>query len=401
MCYVQHENVGEDMFDFFGSNKKIVCPVCISKIDPHDVRYHCQNLSCDNHELKITKAQLVSLRNKKNNKGQYICELCSGNLVKICNTCSTDLPLDIEELDRKTIAVFGIRASGKSSYLGSLLNNIQYLADPGNYYVSSTYFSDTIADDVNFDYINPLENARLLDATNAGESKVISTNLSINIERENFESKFILTLFDMAGESFNKMGDMKIADQKNYMKDLSGIIFIIDPLMEGNKELLTDLFGNYELSPEPTQHHRALTNVISYLKLNAGIKTTQKIDIPTAFVIGKIDVLEKSEKYGTMNLFRKSNFLNENMEVNLNEVDTNHDECIDMLYSWSNDYKNRDIGRFINTMKTDFSNFKLFGVSALGKEITTTSVVDVNPIRLFEPILWLFEKNGIIKSNRW
>lgn len=389
------------MFDLFNGSKKIVCPVCVSKIEPNDVRFHCQNMSCENHEMQITRAQLISRRNKKNNKGQFICESCGGNLVKFCSTCRTDLPLDIEQLDRKTIAVFGIRASGKSSYIGSLLREIHTISYPEHYYVSSTFFSDEIADRVEYDYLNPLQDARLLDATHAGESKVISSTISINFEQQAEEKKFILTLFDMAGESFTHMESMKTADQKNYMKDLSGIIFIIDPLMEGNKELLDSMFGEFQMSPEPTQHHRALTNVISYLKLNSGLRTTQKIEIPTAFVIGKIDVLEKSEKYGTMNIFRKSSFLNENFAINENEIEHNHEECFNMLYSWSNDFRNRDIGRFVNTMKTEFSNYRIFGVSALGKEITTTSVVDVNPIRLFEPLLWLFQQNNIIKMDRW
>jgi hypothetical protein len=72
-----------------------------------------------------------------------------------------------------------------------------------------------------------------------------------------------------------------------------------------------------------------------------------------------------------------------------------------MLYSWSKEYKNRDMGRFVTMMKTDFDNYKVFGVSALGKEITSSNVMDVNPIRLFEPVLWIFSKNKLIGRDRW
>lgn len=379
----------------------LICPVCITKIKHNDVRYKCQNMSCDNSEQSITKSQLVARRNKKNKAGNYICEACGGNLVKYCDTCSSDLPVDVENIPRKTIAVFGIRASGKSSYIGSILREFHTLTSPGNYYVSTTYFSDEIADRVEYDYLNPLEDCRLLDSTYAGESKVISSTLSINYEKKKKEDRFILTLFDMAGESFNNMDSMKIADQNNYMQNLSGIIFLIDPMMQANSELIKEMSAIVENNSEVVDHHRALSNVITYLRLNSGLKSTQKIDIPTAFVIGKSDLLEKVPRFSTMNIFRKSKFLNDNLEINEAELEKNNQECSEMLYSWSKDYKNRDIGRFINTMKTDFSDFKIFGVSALGKEITTTSIVEVNPIRLFEPVLWIFNKNKIIGRSRW
>lgn len=384
----------------FGFKKEIICPVCVTRIDYNDVRYHCQNTSCDKFERRVTRQVLISRRQKTNSKGLYVCEDCGSNLIKICETCKTDLPVDIESISRRTVAVFGIRASGKSSYIGSLLREMYQLNSYGNYHVDSRYFSDEIQNTVEFDYINPLKNARLLDATHAGESKVISSNITISIENPKpKQENFILTIFDMAGESFTDRTSMKTADRKNYMKDLSGIIFLIDPLMDGNKKLINEILDKQDMNPESVQHQRALTNVIDYLKVNAGIKTSQKIDIPTAFVVGKVDVLEKSEKYSTMNIFRKPNFINDKFEINLDEVKKNHQDIEKMLLSWASDYKNGDIGAFINSMKSSFSNYRLFGVSALGKDITSTSVVETNPIRLFEPLLWLFHKDGLIKES--
>ncbi len=378
----------------------VVCPVCVSKIKHNDIRYKCQNMSCDNSEQSITKAQLIARKNKKNKQKNYVCESCGGNLVKYCEVCGTELPVDIEDIPRKTIAVFGIRASGKSSYIGSLLREFHTLNEPGDYFVSNTYFSDEISDRVEYDYLNPLEDARLLDSTYAGESKVISSTLTIGYEKKKDE-KLILTLFDMAGESFTNMDAMKMADQNNYMQNLSGIIFLIDPLMKDNQELIKQLPDINNLNVEEVEHNRALTNVVNYLRINSGLRTSDKINIPTAFVVGKIDVLEKVPKYSTMNIFRKTNFIGKSLTVNENEVDKNDAECSKMLYSWSKEYKNRDMGRFVTMMKTNFNNYKVFGVSALGKEITSSSVMDVNPIRLFEPVLWIFSKNKLIGKDRW
>ena len=387
----------------FGFKKEVTCPVCVSRIDYNDLRYRCQNSSCERNEKKnsMSRQNLISRRNKTSSRGMYVCEDCGSNLIKYCDKCGADLPIDIETIPRHTVAVFGIRASGKSSYIGSLLREMYKLNSPGNYHVDSRYFSDEIQNTVEFDYINPLQNARLLDATHAGESKVISSNITINIEKPKpKQNNFILTIFDMAGESFTDRTSMKTADRKNYMKDLSGIIFIIDPLMEGNKKLIKEILDKQDMNPESVQHQRALTNVIDYLKLNAGIRTNQKIDIPTAFVVGKVDVLEKSDRYSTMNIFRKPQFLSDHFEINLNEVEKNHNDIESMLHSWSTNYNNGDIGAFINSMKSAFSNYRLFGVSALGKDITSTSIVETNPIRLFEPLLWIFHKDGVVKEKK-
>src|SRR5437588_79978 len=129
----------------FSSRKMIICPFCFEEFPTEDLRLRCMKLECTGKSEDALYAHArgyastIMGRVLVPGKGrvrhglpyQVRCDFC--NTVShtfLCPNCHFELPHDIGQIDQKIIAIIGARASGKSHYIASLINQLEQVIAP-------------------------------------------------------------------------------------------------------------------------------------------------------------------------------------------------------------------------------------------------------------------------------
>jgi hypothetical protein len=375
---------------------KFTCPYCYAEHTINDCRLKCSYNIIGNSDKKckfdITKYDddngydWIPTANKKK------CLACKEAAKQIYCDERADKEIPIEFLSMKSlpIALLGAKASGKSNYIGVLVNEIRKkMAGPFNSSLGMTCSKES-KDAYDELYYRPLYTEGFtVRATDAGvEIPPLIFPLTFMNTKNKIVNMAALTFYDTAGENLN---DKSVMHKFNrYITNAHGIIVLLDPLQVSNIRRKLSANGFNGLPEQNTEIYDVLNSIIDVIRSVKNIKG--QIKIPLALVFTKIDVLEQynilpsdsclreESEHIKRGAFVQSDFENTNIQMR------------DLIDNWLDD----DLLGYIN----QFETHSFFGVSALGCNPNGTALDSkgIHPRRVLDPLLWLLALNSYIQT---
>jgi len=306
-----------------------------------------------------------------------------------CLNTGKEIPIDLLSMKSMKIALLGAKASGKSNYIGVLINEIRKeMTVPFNCQLTITASHETMQAYEKLYYRPIYIEKHPVMATAGGETPPpLIFPLRFMDGKKNIVNKAALTFYDTAGENLD---DTNVINKFNsYILNANGIIMLLDPLQVPKFRDELESKGFNDLPEQNTEIYNILSIIIDVMRNTKNIKG--QINIPLALVFTKIDVLEQynilppdsclrdeSEhiKYG---LFVKRDF----------QITDNHIQ--DLLDRWLDG----ELSGFINM----FKKHSFFGVSSFGENPVNNKLrKNICPRRVLDPLLWLLAENGYIKT---
>lgn len=402
---------------------KFICPYCFEEHRVDEIEFRCFNSRCgDFPDEKMTLYEMGDPNNpiklkRTFNKGEAKesqgtdwakCPECGEKTHKvICPSCHNLLPESTISGTDMIISVVGARASGKSHFVGVLINELRNRIAPSfdgalegfddSYARWERYFAKAL-----YDNNVKLELTRSsLQNVDNGAYRPLIFKLKLPKKKKFFFGKdgietFTFVFFDTAGEDLNDEDVMSTVNK--YIYKSAGIIFLLDPCQLGQVANKLDEKEIKNASPvdysNATRSDEIITRVSNLIRNDRNLSQDKKIDIPVAAVFSKFDILESILPQGLTVLNPSPHCRQGAFDLaDWHNVDS---EIRSLLTSW-------DEQSFIANLDSNYEKYSFFGVSALGFNNNPDDKGHINrpqPHRIEDPILWLLEENKVIKANK-
>ncbi|MFI8237874.1 hypothetical protein ACIF83_11560 [Streptomyces sp. NPDC085866] len=314
--------------------------------------------------------------------------------VRVCGSCHSDLPSDYCDQDSRIIALVGAKASGKSTYVSVLVNELNHRVGQA-YHASlaamgqSTQTRDKeMAEDL-------YERLRLPDATRPAALGFNDPLLyRLSLPRKGLlggagTRHTTLVFFDAAGEDL--AGAEAMDRYTRYLGAADGIVLLVDPLQLGS---VRDRLAVKEGPPMPvveTSPQQIAADLAAQLRAHGKGRARGRVSTPIAVAVTKTDMLGP--------LLDPHSPLLRNAPHSAGTYDGEdrlavHEELRSLLTDW-------DSGALLRQLELDFGELSLFGLSALGAPPPADAPADVpksgpQPVRVEDPLLWLLSRRGLL-----
>lgn len=370
---------------------KFTCPYCYGKHEILDCDMTCSdNLNgvpravCGLGVKKDPSTFLIPKASKSK------CLHCrEASLDVYCNEIHKIVPRDYLAGSGMTVALVGAKASGKSNYIGVLVNEIKRKMSNSFNCSLNVCCSEESKRYYDENYYNPLfVDGYVVAGTNVEQIPPLLFPLNFMDNKNRIKNTASLTFYDTAGENFDSAANINVFSR--YIPNADGVILLLDPLQL--PPVREKLQGKMTLPAQNTDVvdilSRIVTNIRNVKKIKGNIKT------PLAVVFTKIDALIK---YGVISqdsvVAGESEHLNRGVFVQ-SDFESVNLELKDMLENWL-------AGDLLQQMK-NFEKFSFFGVSALGDvpNDMKLSTSKIHPLRVLDPLLWLLAENNYIKKAK-
>ena len=388
------------------SKSRITCQVCFNYFSFKEILFRCSNRVCP-AENDPVRAGFVGLPQWMGqpavapsgtgdiNQGEATCAKCQQlTTIHICPRCHCEIPQFPWNAPNMTLAIVGSVGAGKTVYLTTTMKHLQenlgeYLGTEAGVTISTKRTEDDIKKHEDAIFINNQELQTTLARVNNAEVRLPYTyHLASWNYRKGFHPlkkklKTYLSIFDAAGEDFNDRNDTVSLKQ---IPNAQGLIMFIDPMSFPG---IAEHFGQERFSAQtPTQILDKFYN--AYVLQNPSLSLGDKIPVPTAFVLGKTDMLEAS-------LAAHPEFNNPPAHkggVDLKSIETSSQATRAILEQLGG-------STLCGTIESRFSNHRFFAVSCGRKFVDSTGAARFQPLpsRIMDPILWMLWSNGRIPST--
>ncbi|MEU0838873.1 hypothetical protein ABZ370_05295 [Streptomyces sp. NPDC005962] len=317
--------------------------------------------------------------------------------VRVCRRCHSDFPSDYCDQDSRIIALVGAKASGKSTYVGVLVNELRHRV--GRAYDASlaAMGSDTqrrdreLAEDL-------YDRLRLPEATRPaamGFNDPLLYRLSLPRRGRLREGSrhTALVFFDAAGED---LGSAEAMDRYTYyLRAADGIILLVDPLQLGS---VRDQLVPGEGPPLPTVEtppQQIAADLAAQLRAHGRGGSRGRVTTPMAVAVTKTDMLRPllgSHSPLLRNASHHDGALDEDGRLAV------HEEIRTLMEDW-------DSGALRRQLERDFAQLSFFGLSALGAPPPAQAPSDApkagpQPLRVEDPLLWLLGRRGLLPVSK-
>ena len=359
--------------------KNFICPYCYGLHTLKDVKMKCafniagQSKSCIDDSVTKDAGGWISDKDKarcfkcRETKQSYFCPLAQ-----------KEIPQDfLHDSGGFSVAMIGAKASGKSNYIGVLVQEIRNkMVAPFDCYLSLDASEETKTTYHTNYYVPLYQGKRPVDATR----KVEIPPMIFPLQFWKNHKKAVLTFYDTAGENFDSAKD--ILQNNKYLTNANGIILLLDPLQVPS--IRASLQGKMQLPAQNTDVKEILSRVVQNIRDVKKIKG--KIKTPVALVFTKIDALEEHDLLiEDSALKEESAHLKRGVFVDT-DLQSVHSEIDDLLISC--------LGEEVQQILKNFESYRFFGLSALGS--SSTSNLEIHPRRVLDPLLWLLAENKYI-----
>lgn len=314
--------------------------------------------------------------------------------VRVCGSCHSDLPSDYCDQDSRIIALVGAKASGKSTYVSVLVNELNHRV--GQAYHASLAAMGQSTQQRDKEMAEDLyERLRLPDATRPaalGFNDPLLYRLSLprkGLLGGSGTRHTTLVFFDAAGEDL--AGAEAMDRYTRYLSAADGIVLLVDPLQLGS---VRDRLPVHEGPPLPvveTSPQQIAADLAAQLRAHGKGKARGRVSTPIAVAVTKTDMLRP--------LLDPHSPLLRNAPHSAGSYDTEdrlavHEELRSLLNDW-------DSGALLRQLELDFAELSLFGLSALGAPPPADAPADVpksgpQPIRVEDPLMWLLSRRGLL-----
>ena len=302
---------------------------------------------------------------------------------RVCPHCHNPLPMNYGKFPVKFISIIGITNAGKTVYLSSLFDNIYK-------YMGKIGMTPLPSESVDF-FIesNKIKKGAVLPQGTSAQQmcQPLCFNLQYFDSHTYQNTKNTFVIYDIAGENCTDKNAIK--NFGGFIEHSDGIIILEDP-------------NQFEIIAENDQDM-----VGSVLRtINETFIGTDYCDIPIAMCISKSDILINNGFFDRKLCQKLTEDVNsaENQD-GFNAKDYN--KISNMLDQF---YFDRDRPTRLE-LKNAFDNFNYFAVSALNCRLEPSSEIDgtgktlyvpaekPHPLRIEEPLYWLFYQFGFIHSD--
>ena len=319
------------------------------------------------------------------------CKQTAKDMHLYCPETKKEIPIDLITMKNLSIALLGAKASGKSNYIGVLVEEIRRkMTGAYNCSLSIASCRETkrTYEDI---YYRPLyEEGHTVLATAGGEiPPPLIYPLMFFGKKNKIVNMAALILYDTAGENLD---DNNVIREFNiYIMNANGIIMLLDPLQVPAIRNKLKANGFNDLPEQNTETAYILSTIMDTMRNIKNVKG--QIDIPIALVFTKIDVLEKYNVLPADSCLRnESEHINRGVFLKSDFDNTNLGVQQGLLENW--------LGGEIEGFLRQFKNYSFFGVSALGANPAGTTIdsMGIRPRRVLDPLLWLLAENGYIRT---
>lgn len=390
-----------------GWTRKTVCPFCFHAFALRAMRFRCLAPTCKGREIdpiyadaRGTEAVVkgrVLLPGKVGLSGvphEALCDACKMiSHTKLCPYCHFELPHDVGQVDQRIIAIIGGRATGKTHYIASLITRLQN--DVGkNFGFTVRMLGDQTQERWERDFYTPLfvrktvlQPSRPAQIDPEIKSPLIF-RLTFNGSGGGYRRVLNLSFFDSAGEDMSSLTTMAL--QNRYITYANGIIFLLDPLQIPSIRQQLATSANFPAADLKASPEYIVGRLRDLFEREHRLRVTQKVKVPVAFTLSKIDTLFALLEPGSE--FHHPG--NHNGYLDLDDVQSVHSEILTYLSLWLNP-------NFCNIIHSNFGRYTYFGVSSLGEQPDQNNRLSaISPLRVEDPFLWILQQFGLIRSKK-
>jgi hypothetical protein len=394
------------------------CPFCFYKIDSSNLGYLCAghgNKKCDKVEDEERKTFTGNrtpafryLAPTRGVKGVATCDNCDGETKRrACTKCHTALPVDFSGSSNPMLGLVGSKGSGKTVLMTVLMQQLRQ--NIGRRFGADISIATDNPDghtSINT-YMKAREQAlykegNLPTPTPAYGSSQREFATPIVLRWRDRKSSTLMAFIDSAGEDFNLN---ETAQSLTYLKACEYLIVALDPFsLPGARDLINlpkdalqggeddENFSVYALD-RITELLRQEHTSSKRLSLPFGGGGGSKIPIPVAIVFTKIDAFFPLLDEGSPIL--RTAPATPNPGYNETDGADVHENMKPLLRQWGAD-------GIVNKLDLNYSNYRLFGVSALGAQPDSknahVAAGGVRPHRVDDPVLWLLSQAKTVKA---
>jgi hypothetical protein len=391
------------------SKSRICCQVCFDFFSLKEILFRCSNKTCpaENDPVRakflgvaqsIDPQVVTPSATSDIKQGEAICPKCEdsvGTVIHICPRCHCEIPQEVWGAPNMTISIVGAMGAGKTVYLTSTMKHLR--ENLGDYLGSEAGVQTaTIRTDRD---IGKQENTLFVECKPLATTKEKVVNAEVRLPfsyklnswgyRKGFRPlkkklKTYLSIFDAAGEDFNDPTDTITLTQ---IPNSQGIIMFIDPMSFPG---IAAALGMQIAIPQKTPTEILDRFYNAYILKTPNLSLGEKIPIPTAFVLGKADMIEP--------------YTAANPQFNNTPA---HDKGVDLKAIEDSSEATRTLleqlggGALCGTIENRFSNHCFFTVSCgrTFEDGTGVARFQPQPSRIIDPILWMLWSNGRIPAT--
>jgi hypothetical protein len=309
--------------------------------------------------------------------------------------CGRRLERDYIDTPARIIAVVGSSESGKSTYVGVLVNELRNQVGEAFDGASVDLVGDAsraryreVFDNFLYRQGRTLRRTDSIRALHALEPLLFMLRFPrrSRLSGREWLMTGITVFYDTAGE------DILDADRRGrlgrYLAAADGIVFVLDPLQVPSVRAAVDGAGAL-----PAVAHDQLEMVQGVAEVLRESSTGSRITTPLALVVAKTDALTDLLPPGTV-LSRPGPHHGAYDESDGQQV---HDEVRAVVHSWTNG------PTLVNFVQNTFADHRFFGLSALGFPPTSSDELSphgIHPLRVEDPMLWLLARFKLIPVKR-
>ncbi|MEV0414751.1 hypothetical protein AB0I68_29040 [Streptomyces sp. NPDC050448] len=314
--------------------------------------------------------------------------------VRVCLRCHSDFPSDYTDQDTRIIALLGPKASGKSTYVSVLINELRNRV--GRAYGASITAMGGETQRRDREMAEDLyDRLRLPEATRPaalGFNDPLLYRLSLPLRRRlrgDGSRHTALVFFDAAGED---LGSAEAMDRyTHYLAAADGIILLVDPLQMRAVRDQLPVDAGLPLPTVETPPQQIAADLAAQLRAHGRGTSRGRVTTPVAVAVTKTDSL--FSLVGPHSPLRR-NAAHAGGAVDDEDRLAVHEEMRGLLDGW-------DSGALLRQLDRDFARLSLFGLSALGSPPPVHAPADApksgpQPLRVEDPLLWLLGLGGLL-----
>lgn len=390
---------------------KILCPYCFQSFYNNQVMLQCENMNATaSGEARCEKENNVRFSDYWGSEVQtkHIfapnigvlsslfgyspksekCDKCGYSSKRfVCPHCNNWLPTEMIEKGSEIISVIGGPASGKTTYIISLIHEIRKYGYKVNLQVTPQQVGRNKSE-YTYNKYKDAEQLLFENRTIVPKTQVSSRSIPwiLRLESHKSHKAIYLVFYDTAGESFNSAEDM--ARNARYLSESLGVIVLFDTL--SIKKIKSMIEGRgFTSDGVATPFDVTAAALYNFATDNKGLYKK-----PFAFVMSKFDTIRENKLDVDMNLapFAENSSFIKTGKFSLKQVEDSHLAIKSAL----EDPELWDEGQLAYDISNNWKdNYKFFGVSALGQMVEDGMLSqEIKPFRVMDPLLWVLNKIG-------
>lgn len=340
-----------------------VCPVCSSK-NPL-AEYFCPGCGAVHRGLIPSSYGILHHTCKCGQRLPATFFLKRGQIRSRCPDCESLLETGHTESRKTFVPIFGGPGVGKSAFLFSAANRLISYLETGGLHAT---FLESLTED---------EMRRVREQLEMGMAPAKTLNrvpraFNVQVAAAGQDPR-VLYLYDPAGDLL--FGTQELAEHK-YQKHMNGLIFMIDPFtIPAVREEYSDRLQEVRdaLKPSGLPVEDALSRILIGLEEHFGLSKGDRIKVPVAVVINKIDAFDLEQKLGGAPAAAAP----PSFEATRDEV------LREQLRRW-------DAG-VVHELETRCARLRFFACSALGR-MPDDSAAPFEARGVLEPMLWILSQ---------